>query len=504
MCGATALADKLIRARQAPREWREWLTGMFPAYYPWDFAPHHARFWDWVWQIEADVRPPSFVGVWPREGGKSVSAETAVVAIAAKGLREYAWYVRATQDQADKSVGNIADMLEAPSVAEYYPEVGKRQVGKFGNVKGWRRNRLRTKSGFTIDAIGFDTAARGARVKENRPGLIIFDDVDEKHDSALRTKKKLETMTHSLLPAGSQDCAVVFIQNVMIPEGICARLAGLTERPAEFLADRIVSGPHPAVVDPQLERQERDDGSIDYVLTGGRPTWGGQDLAACQRNITTWGFTAWNEEAQHDVADRPGALWDRDMLNASRVATFPELDYIVVAVDPAASTGQTGIEVAGRGVKGGRVHGYALADETPERGASPEKWGLAIVAAYHRWNADMIVAEVNNGGDMVEHVIRSVEGGEKLPIKLIRASRGKRTRAEPVAALFSQCVCHIVGYLPALERQLCRWEPGQGESPDRLDGLVWAFTELMLGAAPGSWEDLEELGEIEEYESRWA
>lgn len=186
-----------------------------------------------------------------------------------------------------------------------------------------------------------------------------------------------------------------------------------------------------------------------------------------------------------DIEDVPGALWTRERLDKTRVVKHPDLYRIVVGVDPQASTGQTGIVVAGAGYpNGNEVHGYTLDDMTTAPGASTYTWGAAVVAAYHKWDADIIVGEVNNGGDMIEHVIRSVPGGEAVNYQTVRATRGKYTRAEPIAALFEidegrnkVARGHHVGHFPHLEDELCTWVPGDA-SPNRLDAAVWAYTEL--------------------------
>ena len=177
--------------------------------------------------------------------------------------------------------------------------------------------------------------------------------------------------------------------------------------------------------------------------------------------------------------DTPGALWTRTLLENTRLTSTPDLLRVVVAIDPQASSGQTGIIVAGKGKVGDESHGYTLDDVTPPEGVSPAVWATAAVAAYNKWHADCIVAEVNNGGDMIENVIRNVPGGKSIRYKTIRATRGKYTRAEPIAAIFEQGRGHHVGYFAELEDQLCTWVPGD-ESPDRLDAEVWAYTELMI------------------------
>ena len=179
------------------------------------------------------------------------------------------------------------------------------------------------------------------------------------------------------------------------------------------------------------------------------------------------------------LEDTPGALWNRTLLDATRVRQAPDCFKIVVAVDPASTTGTTGIVVVGIAKLGTELQGYVLEDCTTEAGASPATWGLAVVQAYGRWQADAIVAETNHGGNMVEHVIRTVEGGKNVRYRAVRASKGKYTRAEPVASLFEQNRAHLVGTLGLLEDELCTWVPGE-DSPNRLDAMVWGFTDLML------------------------
>lgn len=175
--------------------------------------------------------------------------------------------------------------------------------------------------------------------------------------------------------------------------------------------------------------------------------------------------------------DTPGALWKREaMIEAHRVAQMPDLKRVVVGVDPSATKGgdECGIVVAGLGTDG---HGYVIDDRS--RQGSPNEWAMAAVAAYNVHKANTLVAEVNQGGEMVETVLRTVDKDRLVSYKSVHASRGKYTRAEPIAALYEQGKVHHVGSFAYLEDQLCQWTPGE-DSPDRLDALVWALTELML------------------------
>lgn len=232
-----AQAANLALASPPPLDsWQDWLAYYFADSTRYGFAPHHVAFWDWVWTLKKDVRPQPFVALWSRGGGKSASAELAASMCAMRLTRHYIIYVCETQDQADKHVATIATLLESASV--------ERALNKYGSSKGWRRERLRTREGATIDALGLDTAARGIKVDDDRPDLMVLDDIDGRHDSAAATQKKIETLTTTILPAGSSDCAVTFIQNLIHPNSIASQLA---DGRADFLNDRIVSGPYKAI-----------------------------------------------------------------------------------------------------------------------------------------------------------------------------------------------------------------------------------------------------------------
>lgn len=174
--------------------------------------------------------------------------------------------------------------------------------------------------------------------------------------------------------------------------------------------------------------------------------------------------------------DNPNALWNRKNIDKNRIAKAPDLKRIVVAIDPNASDNENsdeiGIIVAGIDREG---IGYVLKDVSLL--GSPKEWGTAAIAEYYKYNADRIVAEINNGGNMVEYVIRSID--TDISYKGVHASKGKYTRAEPISALYEQDRIKHVGSFPKLEDEMCEWEQGM-DSPNRLDALVWAFTELML------------------------
>jgi phage terminase large subunit-like protein len=194
------------------------------------------------------------------------------------------------------------------------------------------------------------------------------------------------------------------------------------------------------------------------------------------------------------LEDVPGALWTHEIIERSRRpggVPYPHtLKRVVVGVDPAAgsndpeSGAETGIVVAGLASDD---QCYVLEDASVK--GSPEEWARAVLSAYERHAADRIVAEKNNGGDMVAHVITSAPGGRNAPVALVWATRGSELRAEPVALLYESDRIHHVGRLDALEDQMTGYVPGlpkkqQPNRIDRLDALVWCCSELMLGAGP--------------------
>ena len=189
------------------------------------------------------------------------------------------------------------------------------------------------------------------------------------------------------------------------------------------------------------------------------------------------------------IEDRADGLWQREAIERLRVEVAPKLQRIVVAVDPPASrrSGVCGIVAAGLA----EDTGYVLADATL-REVRPDQWAARALGLYRRLGADALVAEVNQGGDMVTAVLREIDPA--VPVTAVRATRGKWLRAEPVAALYAQGRVRHVGALPELEDELADFGPdglSAGRSPDRLDALVWAITALMLG--PGGEPRLREM-----------
>jgi len=176
-----------------------------------------------------------------------------------------------------------------------------------------------------------------------------------------------------------------------------------------------------------------------------------------------------------DIDEAPGALWKRSTIEKYRILKAPELVRIVVGLDPSGTdkttSDEAGIVVAGIDEKG---EGYVLEDQTAR--FTPNGWAYKSISLYNEWDADRIIGEVNYGGDMIETIIRNLDNS--VSYKSVTASRGKYLRAEPIAALYERGKVHHVGRFDKLEDEMCLWLPGD-KSPNRMDALVWAFTDLM-------------------------
>ncbi len=280
-----------------------------------------------------------------------------------------------------------------------------------------------------------------------------------------------------------------------------------------FVADELASWAYPETWDMLMFGMRLGQHPQGIIATTPRPIQIVRDLMASQYTHLTRGSTYENRDnlapsfftqiiSKYEgtrlgrqelnaelLEDVPGAIFNRENLDTYRVRRVPELETIVVAVDPAATateaSDETGIIVAGMGAD---KHGYILHDGTMKD--SPSAWGKRVVQLYDTHLANAVVVETNNGGDMIELVIRTAaeamhRQGERpnkiVTIRKVHASRGKYTRAEPVSALYDQGRVHHLGVHAKLEDQMCSFVPGELDGPDdRLDAMVWAITHLML------------------------
>lgn len=510
--GTTALAVReFIRARAALQkrtrpyrdkakperhDWRAWLALIFGAFVRGPYAEFHVEFWQYVFGIElgAYVRP--LVTIWPRRAGKSTSSEVAAAVVGALRTRRYVLYVCATQAQANDHVQNIAALLESQVFAAYFPATARRKIGKYGHSKGWTQSRLRTEDGFTVHAIGLDGAARGIKIEGDRPDMIICDDLDELHDTPLTTTKKIDTLTKSILPTGSDNTAVIFAQNLILQNGIAARLV---DGRADFLFDRIVSGPHPAIADLAY-----DDVDGRMTITGGRSTWSAKTLDDWQKEIDQYGISAFLAEFQHLVQNLSKGIWAKVVFQHCAPDKVPPLFDVQVWCDPAVTdTKQAdahGIQCDGITDAGQLYRLYSWEERT-----TPLDVIKRAITVARQFGASCVGVETDQGGDTWESVFELawdhlVNAGEiyeheqRLTFKQAKAGGhgSKAARSSLMLAAYERGeVTHVIqddGSHAILEAALRRF--GVEKPFDLADAAYWSWDGLAnQSAAAGGSED---------------
>lgn len=485
---------------QFAEEWADWHARGVPSYLWPPYADYHREFWDWVWSIKAGQPSKPFIAIWPRGFAKSTSIECSVAALAARGARRYALYICATQDQADTHVENIAAIMETDRFGEALGRKFSRHVGKYGNSKGWRRNRLRTSNGFTVDAIGLDTAARGAKVDDARPDLLIFDDVDEILDSPGTVDKKITTITKSLLPARATHAAVMVGQNLIHSDGIVSRLA---DGRADFLQGGTVSGPHPAI--DGLVTEQR---SGKFFITGGTSTWPAKSIPDLQAEMDELGYSAFMSEKQHDVDAIDGGIFGHVEFRHCTWDELPTMVDIQVWVDPAVTdtdkSDAHGIQADGLGVDD---HLYRL--YSWEHRSSPEDSLRRAILKAIELRASCVGVETDQGGDtwkstyenvwrkMVEEelaMLAEIDESERPEPKLTampefrqaKAGAGHGPKAERATKMLADYergkIIHVEGSHVALERALKRYL--LRKPYDLVDAGYWSWYGLMGNPRP--------------------
>lgn len=454
--------------KQEPSDyWEDWLRDLFPHLFTNSFADHHLDFWEHIESIQRWVKPSAFFAIWARGGAKTTSAEAAVVRLGAKEARMFCLYVRSVQDKANESVQNIGAMLEMSQVEKYYPLLGSRKMGKYGQARGWRIDTLRCANGFSVVALGLDAAVRGIKIEEFRPDLIILDDIDHKKDSLAAVEKKIDTITSDILPAGSNDVAVIGIQNLIHPNSIFSQIA---EGTADFLHDRIVSGPHPAVID--LTYESKPEGG--YQVIGGTPTWDGQNLEVCEAQINEWGPSVFLRESQHEVEAPPGGIWNHIEFRHCALSDVPDIVTGCVWCDPAVTdTDQSdaqGIQADGIDEKG-----IIYRFKSYEQRSSPQKVLKRAILWAIQLGFGWVGVETDQGGDTWKSVYneacRELQEDSDYPHIGTSTKMPKFTQAKAGAGHGSKVhrnslmltdyeggkVVHVMGMHNVLERALKRF-----------------------------------------------
>ncbi|MDZ4771213.1 MAG: terminase family protein [Chloroflexota bacterium] len=310
-----------------------------------------------------------------------------------------------------------------------------------------------------MDAVGIDGAVTGKGAH-----LLVIDDPVKNRQQAESSHLRAqiwESYTDDLLTRLEPGGAVALIMTRWHADDLGGRL--LAREPDAWHVIRL-----PALAE--------DDDPLGRAP--GAALWAArysiETLASRRASMGAYAFAALYQ--QQPIA-REGGLFKFKWIDGARSLSAPPLRRVVIAIDPAASAlgGESGIVAAGVS-SSLPAHAYILEDASLR--GSPDTWARAALALYHKYRAAAIVVEINQGGDMVTHTLHTIDPGAR--VVPVRAAQGKRLRAEPVAALYEQGRAHHVGVFPALEKQMTDWLPSESTSPDRLDALVWALTDLLL------------------------
>ena len=369
-----------------------------------------------------------------RRGGKTVGAGR--IALNAFLDHRRVLYAAPTQDQIERFWTTVTRALIEPIDGNIlYKNETKHIIETPGT-----ENRIRAKTAWNADSLRGDYA-----------DLLILDEWQ------LMSEDAWDTVGAPMLLDNDGDAVFIYT-----PPSLNSRSVSKAKDPQ-----------HAAKLFKRAQQDDSGRWATFNFTSHDNPHISSEALGEIARDMTSLAYR--QEIMAEDVDEAPGALWGRKMIDDCRMMKAPDMDVIIIGVDPSAtSTGdEAGIIVDGRAGD----HLYLLDDKTLQ--GSPHEWATAAVRAYHQWQANKIVAEKNNGGEMVQQVIKEVDSG--VPVDLVWASRGKATRAEPIAAVYEDGRAHHVGTFEALEDEMCLWTPGD-PSPNRMDAHVWAATELIGGS----------------------
>lgn len=363
--GARGSVPNSKQHKELEADWKKWLYVMFPEHLSdgeklIPMAPYHEEFFSWIAAL-----PP----------------------------KHYALYVSDTQEQGEQHVENVASHLLGEVFQRWYPRMAARSVNKYGHSQGWRRTRLRTRSGFVVDAAGLDRGIRGAKVDKQRPDLIVFDDLDRDTDTPTTTDRKIHNLTRSIIPTQDpKGCHFIGAQNLILKGGIFDRLQDGT---ADFLHGRVVSGPHPAIqhFDPQRDLQGRPDGG--WEITGGDPSWPARGIEHCQFLLDSFGRESFLIECQHMLSEVSDLVFPQfePHIHEWKHARFPEF----VAYYGGMDFGGEGLTAhrSALTLVGKTEHGrYILLEEWSDNGADVYERQLQVIWEWEqlyggiRWEQD--------------------------------------------------------------------------------------------------------------------
>jgi hypothetical protein len=276
----------------AELHWRDWLPTVAPQIKIDLMSPQHVELWEWIEHLEEGVRPEAFLADWPRAYGKTTTMRLAMVRMAVTLKRRFGLYVCGTQLSANNHIVSIRRRFERMGIG--------RAESKYGHALGWSGQTLRTENGFSLIALGLDTAAlRGINLEDLRPDLIVGDDLDTLNESVLETDKKYGSLTSTVLQAGSPDCATLIGQNEIHANSIMHRLvSGEADALRRRRLSKVIAiddfqytmGPPERAGDPDV-----------FVITSGKSTWLGKTIQQWEEELNLYGLYSFLCECQHEL-----------------------------------------------------------------------------------------------------------------------------------------------------------------------------------------------------------
>ena len=369
-----------------------------------------------------------------RRGGKTIGSATLAVEKFLEGKRVL--YAAPTEDQISSFWYEVKRALYEPIEAKVFEKNETMHTIELPRTK----QRIRAKTAFNADTLRGDYA-----------DLLILDEFQLMNEDAW------EVVGAPMLADNDGDAVFIYT-----PPSLKTRTFSKAKDPR-----------HASKMFKKAQTDQTGRWAAFHFTSFDNPYISQDALTELASDMTALAYR--QEILAEDVDEAPGALWTRTTIEQARVVNYPELDYIVVGVDPSITSGgdDAGILVAGRAEQSY----YIIGDHTIQ--GSPLTWAGKAIDAFTLNKANIIVAESNQGGEMVAQTIHSID--RDIPVKLVYASRGKATRAEPISALYERGLVHHAGHFYALEDEMCMWVPGD-KSPNRMDALVWALAELSRGS----------------------
>ena len=379
---------------------KQFARKFYTSYCTVEFAAWHSELMEWATAIQYGLPPAEqIVAIVNRDGGKSTIGEIIMAYVMASGRRGYGVYLCGTQSQADDHVMNISGLLQTPALNDEYPGVGEVAVDQNNRKLGWKKTRLTSSLGFTIDAIGIDKQMRGAKIDEKRIDFIIMDDIDSDSDTPYRVETKLEALGRKILPAGSGNLAVLGVQNLITSHSVFARIK---DGNSDVIQARVL-GPIPAIDDLVTDPPDPiNTYSAEGVkIVSGTPTWEGFSLAKAQNVMNLVGIRNFLAEYQHET----------DVMGGLAFAAHWKKQYVEVELESNPPDGYKIYRVYDYGTtKPWAYYAYAVADGESEviingRFATPPKGSVLVLEELYGWTGIPNVGDNSSSADHAQTII---------------------------------------------------------------------------------------------------